>query len=112
MEKLLPRLEFLSTRSHAVPLQYLTGFQDLRTLNFSGYSRSSPKETLEILRSLQKLENICIQEHDYDEASREEHFHLETRAASIQSLTPDVLQNMYPLRSFGVCSITKFLQSI
>jgi hypothetical protein len=51
-----PQLEYLAPFTGLISLSYLHGFQNLRTLAFSGYLTSPVDETLAILQNLENLE--------------------------------------------------------
>jgi hypothetical protein len=82
--------------SNLLTLSFLAHFQDLRLLRFSGYSKSSPEETLSILKSLSNLETIMI--YRYPETHPGGNA-VDPSVHSHLSFAPKVLENMQPLKS-------------
>jgi hypothetical protein len=80
--------------SNLLPLSFLAHFQDLRLLRFSGYSKSSPEETLSILKSLKNLETIILYRETYPRDRP-----IDASVHSHLAFAPEVLENMQPLRS-------------
>jgi hypothetical protein len=94
--------------SNLLPLSFLAHFQDLRLLRFSGYSKSSPEETLSILKSLNNLETIII--YRYPETYPQDNT-IRTSVHSHLSFAPEVLENMQPLKSIHFSHMTSRIPS-
>jgi hypothetical protein len=95
--------------SNLLPLSFLAHFQDLRLLRFSGYSKSSPEETLSILKSLNNLETIII--YRYPETYPKDNTIDTSSVHSYLSFAPEVLENMQPLKSTHFSHMTSRIPS-
>jgi hypothetical protein len=99
-----PKMQDFTVFSNLLPLEYMRNFHGLRLLRFSGYSRSSPQEILEIFRSLPYLETIII--YRYPEFYDTTHAIARSALADSLCLTPEVLANMNPLKRFEILHMT------
>jgi hypothetical protein len=88
---------------------FLAHFEDLRLLRFSGYSKSSPEETLSTLKSLNKLETIII--YRYPEMYPKQNGIDISSLHSYLSFTPEVLENLQPLKSIHFSHMTSRISS-
>jgi hypothetical protein len=104
-----PRVQEFTVFSALVFLDYLGHFQELQLLRFSGYSKSSPEETLKILRSLKKLDRIII--YRYPEKDDIDNNIITSRLPQCLSLTPDVIAQLNPLKHFQVSHMSSLLPS-
>jgi hypothetical protein len=95
--------------SDLLPLSFLAHFEDLRLLRFSGYSKSSPKETLSILKSLNNLETIII--YRYPDVYPKDNAIDISSLHSYLSFAPEVLENLQPLKSIHFCHMTSRIPS-
>jgi hypothetical protein len=95
--------------SNLLPLSFLAHFQDLRLLRFSGYSKSSPEETLSILKSLNNLEAIII--YRYPEMYPKDNTIDTSSVHSYISFAPEVLENLQPLKSIHFSHMTSRIPS-
>lgn len=99
--RLCPRLCRLSFDTDQQSLVCVAGLRNLQSLRLTGYSQhNTPAETLEILLGLPQLTELeidntpkrpfCLSQNDY----HGERPH--------QSISPDVLRNLRPLKSFSI----------
>ncbi|KAI9721077.1 MAG: hypothetical protein M1812_002558 [Candelaria pacifica] len=103
------QLKNLSFFMDQLPLTFLTSLRSLRSLRFTGFSTSTPVETVAVLRSLPLLREIELfgpppqlefqQRVGYAGPKR------------VQSVTPDVLLRIQPLTSFKICEIRNEMSS-
>lgn len=106
----MPLLEDLSVFSGITSLSYLRGLQNLKHLKFSGYSYATPEETLSILNSLPKFESLTL--HRWMEADDANEGMYTEKLYQYQSITPTVIQNLKPLKSFSVTHFGQNNQSV
>lgn len=93
--------------SELVSLDYLGHFQDLRSLRFSGYSKSSQEETLNILQSLKKLDTLII--YRYPESYDADNNIVTLKLPDYLSITPEVVASMNPLKHIQISHMSSFL---
>ena len=96
-------LESLHLGIDKMPLTFLPSLTNLKMLHFSGYSVASPEETLQTLKSLPRLEELRI-----TGPPRNHTFHQRSGFRGqliVQSLTPDVLERMQPLKRVSIHEI-------
>ncbi|KAL9115719.1 MAG: hypothetical protein Q9227_000087 [Pyrenula ochraceoflavens] len=91
------------------PLTFLRSMPQLRLLRFSGYSLSSPEETLEVLRSCPKLREMSI--YRYPEFYDKEHNTVTSDLERHVSFTPSVLAGMHPLTVFQISHMSSQVSS-
>ncbi|KAI9751252.1 MAG: Pre-mRNA-splicing factor slt11 [Chaenotheca gracillima] len=92
-----PNLRRLAFHVHKVSLNSLAGLKSLRSFRFTGFSTSTPQETLKVLSSLghlEELEIVGIPHRINAEPSGQ---------ALVRSFTPEVLRGLRPLKSFKIC---------
>jgi hypothetical protein len=104
-----PKMQEFTGFSNLLPLDYLRNFHDLRLLRFSGYSKSSPKETLDILRSFKYLDSIII--YRYPEYYDKDHAIITSNLPQYLSLTPEVLSKVKALKRFEISHMTSRVTS-
>jgi hypothetical protein len=90
--------------SNLLPLSYLRNFHDIRLLRFSGYSKSTPQETSDILRSLKHLDTIII--YRYPEYYDRDQAIITSELPRYLSFTPDVLERVQVLKRFEISHMT------
>ncbi|KAG4427895.1 hypothetical protein IFR05_016620 [Cadophora sp. M221] len=102
-------LQELTVLTSLLSLEYMRNFHDLRTLRFTGYSTSTPQETLEILRSLKNLDTVIVYRFPghYDRDCSI----ITSELPIYLSLTPDVIESLNPLTTFQVQHITSAVPS-
>lgn len=83
---------------HTVHLIFVVQFQHLRTLQFSGYSRSSPEETLKVLRSLRNLEALVLS--TVPNPNRDKV--VPPKQTIYFSIDESVIEGMWPLKSLTI----------
>ncbi|KAI9851265.1 MAG: hypothetical protein M1838_004099 [Thelocarpon superellum] len=98
-----PRLQRLSCQLDHVALDFLTSFPDLRSLRFSGFSATPPRETLQILSSLRRLDELEL-------IGPPPGLFFQQRAGYTgpfigQSLAPGVMRGLRPLRILTICDV-------
>lgn len=107
--KSTPFLQNLWSFTHLTHLDYLTHLRNLRSLTWTGYSLSSPQDTLRILGDLPYLDSMSLFRHpevhdkDYDIVTAELYRY--------QSFTADVLRGMRPLKSFEITHLSSTVNS-
>ena len=99
-----PKIQEFTSFSNLLPLDYLQDFHDLRLLRFSGYSRSTPTETLDILRASKYLDSIIV--YRYLEYNDKDHAIVTAKLPQYLSFTPDVLSKVRPLKRFEISHMT------
>jgi hypothetical protein len=104
-----PNMRELSLFTGLLPLDFLPRFTKLRLLRFTGYSTSSPEETLGILRSLKSLDKLYIWRHRADGDAC--HGIVTAELPKYISLTSDVIRNMNPLRAFHIVHMDPYVPS-
>lgn len=93
-----PEIRDFTFSIYTVHLKFLEQFQHLRSFQFSGYSRSSPEETLQVLRNLRNLEALTLS--TVPDPSRDGN---RTHKQNIFfSINEHVIQGMWPLKSLSV----------
>jgi hypothetical protein len=92
-----------------LPLSHLKRFRGLQRLHFSGYSKTSSAETLDILQSLTHLESIIIEQFIYMPRRSLPHSP-NFGAHNFQDLviTPDIVAQMNPLKDVTITSHSDF----
>lgn len=105
-----PVLLKLEVNSDLFHVSVLGGFQNLQTLSWSGLSLSTPQETLNTLKSLPHLHTMKLLRwsgiHDHQTYSKPaDELH------NFVSFTPEVLQNLKPLRQFHIEHMTPYPES-
>ncbi|OCK92864.1 uncharacterized protein K441DRAFT_697583 [Cenococcum geophilum 1.58] len=95
-----PAIRNFSCFSPLVSMDFLRHFRDLRMLRFTGYSKSTPEELLQILRSLKSLDAISI--YRYPEFDDREKGIVTADLPKHLSLTAEVIASMKPLRSLQI----------
>ncbi|KAI9790862.1 MAG: hypothetical protein M1833_001745 [Piccolia ochrophora] len=102
-------LRSLSFLGYQGPLSFLRNFHELQQLRFSGYSTSSPEETLDILRSLSRLESLIICRYpviyDADHGIKTSEF------GNYLSLTAGVIEKLRPLKLFQIMHMSDIVPS-
>ncbi len=97
------QLRSLSFFMDELPLTFLTSLKTLQSLRFTGFSTSTPVETLAVLRSLPQLKEIELfgppPQIDFQQRIGY------AGARRLQSVTPDVLLRLQPLKSFTICEV-------
>ena len=105
-----PKLESLTLVTDLIGLECLESFRNLGFLAWSGYSLSSPQETLQILNSLPYLHTIRLER--FDEQLDREHYSVYTyQLRQYISFTGAVLRALKPLRSFQISHTTTRIRS-
>lgn len=99
-----PKMHEFTVFSNLLPLEYLRNFHDLRLLRFSGYSKSTPEETLDILRSFMYLDSIII--YRYPEYYDRDHAIVTSKLPQYLSFTAGVLSKVQPLKRFEISHMT------
>ncbi|KAF2093600.1 hypothetical protein NA57DRAFT_61308 [Rhizodiscina lignyota] len=101
----VPGLRKLSIYSTPMPLTYLEGFAKLEHLTFTGFSESTPSETLQILNALPCLTSIELRwdQAAYDRSQKPRWI------GDKFSFTPDVLKGLKPLTSFGISCYEEYI---
>ncbi|KAI9795618.1 MAG: hypothetical protein M1833_006939 [Piccolia ochrophora] len=89
--------------SDQVSLEFLGSLRNLRTLRFTGFSTSTPKGSLKILRKLTRLEGLEL--FGPPPALGFQHRPGFKGTKVVQSITPEVIQGMRPLRLFTICEV-------
>ena len=96
-----PKLQSLSIKTDIIPTNCLQGFNSLTALCWSGYSSSTPQETLSILNSLPSLHTIRLER--WPESDDQRRFSVPTaQLYKYVSFTSDVLQGLKPLKRFKI----------
>lgn len=94
-----PKLKTLGWITLATNLEFLAGFPDLRLLHFTGYSQATPIRLLEILRKLQSLKSVIIE----DSSSSQSLFRSSKTVFGVDkyyaSITPEVIQGLKGLEN-------------
>ncbi|OCK73301.1 hypothetical protein K432DRAFT_430660 [Lepidopterella palustris CBS 459.81] len=91
-------LQFDNCRCQAlVSLDFLKGLGNLRSLSFSGYSKSTPEETLELLRCLEHFEELKI----FPGGSKSSI----PKNTDMVSITPHVIRHLRPLKSLDIAVV-------
>ncbi|KAH8674469.1 hypothetical protein BGZ60DRAFT_404087 [Tricladium varicosporioides] len=93
-----PKVEEFTVMSRHTSLQYLKNFPNLRRLHFSGYSRSTPEETLEIMKGFNRLEELVL--YRYPHNNDDDQLNDNSNPRSYVSLHAEVLAGMNPLKVF------------
>lgn len=105
-----PKLESLSLSADLIRLTCLHDFQNLRSLNWSGYSLSTPQETLSTLNSLPCLHTVRFER--FPEIYDQEYYSVPT--AELQkhfSFTTDVLRDLKRLKCIRISHMTSRVPS-
>ncbi|KAF4621575.1 hypothetical protein G7Y89_g14513 [Cudoniella acicularis] len=100
-------VEEFTIMSRHVSLSYLRNFKRLRRLHFDGCSRSSPNETREIFKTLNRLEEVVLYRYPHN-YSREQ---LLVGEGEYVSVTPEVLSSLYPLKGMRIWHLASDTQS-
>jgi len=95
--------------SSLLPLGPLRNMHNLRLLRFSGYSASSPEETLDIFCSLKYIDTLIL--FRYPEFYDKDHAIETSELPSHISVTPKVVEKMNPLKSFKISHMTSRVPS-
>jgi len=95
-----PFLHQLTFVANLVPLGFLSNFRSLRSLRWTGYSLSTPAETLEILNGMGALEEMSL--YRYSDNYKNEYYVTTALLEDHISLTPEVLSQLRPLKSFEI----------
>jgi hypothetical protein len=90
----------LAFHSDDSSLNFIKTLPDLRSLSFTGYSTSTPMETLNILSRLRRLTSIELIQPVIPTGL--EGLELDSSLLSIQSLTRDVIKGLRGLKSFTI----------
>lgn len=93
-----PKVEEFTVMSRHTSLQYLKNFPRLRRFHFSGYSRSTAEETLEIMKDLTRLEELVL--YRYPHNNDDDQLNDGSNPKSYVSLQAEVLAGMNPLKVF------------
>ncbi|KAG0646342.1 hypothetical protein D0Z07_8423 [Hyphodiscus hymeniophilus] len=104
-----PKMQAFTVFSNLLPLAYLRNFDDLRLLRFSGYSKATPDEILDILQSLKHLDSIIICR--YPEYYDKDYGIATSGLSQYLSLTPAVLSKVSPLKRFEISHMTSRVPS-
>ncbi len=110
ISKSCPKIEFISLVTDLMRVEPLQWFRNLVELTWSGYSLSTPQETLSILNSLPRLNSIAIQRWPiyYDSDT----YSVPTgQLYKYYSFTSDVLQGLRPLKSLCISHPTSDVPS-
>jgi hypothetical protein len=95
------KLRSLAFHSDEASLDFLKALPDLRKLSFTGYSKSTPMETLNILSRLRHLTSIELVQLAAPKVVGGLDFDLSLIES--QSLTRDVIKGLRGLKSFAIC---------
>ncbi|KAI9681545.1 MAG: hypothetical protein M1817_002830 [Caeruleum heppii] len=98
-----PRLQSLAFYVDQVSLEVVSSLRQLRRLRFTGYSTCSPQQTCKVLQSLPQLEQLELFGPPPDLPFQQRAGY--TGQYVGQSVTPDVVRRLRPLKSFTVCEI-------
>ena len=90
-----PHIKTLSTRLQIAHMSCLEAFRNLTALTWSGYSLSTPDETLLTLNTLPLLSKMSITGPLIDYQHQDSHC----------GFTPRVLRQMRPLKDFSICHL-------
>ena len=96
--KYIFNLKELDLTTNIITLQCLDGFRSLTSLSWSGYSWSSPQETLSVLDSLPSLDTVHLRSSESGRGVGRRGPPRERQC----SFTPDVLRGLRPLKAFGI----------
>ena len=110
MAAIFTHLQELTVFSNLLSLEYIRKFRDLRTLRFTGYSRSTPAETADILCSLKNLDSVII--FRYPDHYDKDNSILTAALPAYDSLTPAVIEKLNPLKTFQIQHMTSNVSSL
>ncbi len=96
-------LRSLSFYVHQVPLDFLPALRSLQSLRFTGFSTSTPKDTLTYLRKLPALEEMELFGPPPGLAFHQRRGYIGPK--TVQSLSADVVRGLTPLKSFTICEM-------
>ena len=86
-----------------IPLEFLSSLHNLQSLRFTGFSTSSPMDTLKALQKLAKLEEVSLFGPPPGISFQQRRGY--TGPKTIQSMTAEVVRALSPLKSFTICEI-------
>lgn len=105
-----PKLESLSLITDLIHLTCLQDFQNLRSLKWSGYSLSTPQETLSTLNALPSLHTVRLER--FPEIYDHEHHSVPTaELRKYFSFTTDVLRDLKLLKCINISHLTSRVPS-
>ena len=105
----MPNMRSFTFFPSLISLRFLGGFTELRELRFTGYSTSTPEDTLIILRSLKRLHTLIV--YRYPEFYDGDSSIVTAELPKYLSLTPDVISGLNPLRELVVYHMTSKIPS-
>jgi hypothetical protein len=94
------QLRTLAFHSDEISLDFLKALPNLRGLSFTGYSKSTPMETLNILSHLRHLTSIKLVQ--LVTPTVVDNLNLDLSLSNFQSLTRDVIKGLRGLKSFTI----------
>ncbi len=101
--KQFPGLKSLTFYVDQIPLDFLGSFRSLQSLRFTGFSTSSPKDTIKALQKLSKLDELELFGPPPALAFLQRTGYEGVRAT--QSMTAEVIKHLNPLRACTICEI-------
>ena len=104
IQKSYTQLQSLELSVENTSLQFLSSLENLRMLNFSGFSASQPDEMLSIMNQFRCLEELRIVGPPQG-LRRRQRYGYQHRFV-VQSLTDAVLHGMRPLKGLAICEVS------
>lgn len=93
-----PKVETLSMVTDLIQVECLLGFRNLVSFSWSGYSLSTPQETLFTLNTLPSLHTLRLER--WPETYEPQYMSMDPQENL--SFTSEVLQNLRPLKHFAI----------
>lgn len=108
--KQLAGLRSLTFYVDQVPLEFLSSLQALQSLRFTGFSLSSPADTMKALEKLTKLEEVNLFGPPPGLSFQQRRGYVGPK--TMHSMTADVVRGLAPLKSFTICEIRDPLSEV
>jgi len=102
VEKNRPMLQSLYVSMETVSLKCLSGLKNLRSLHLAGFSLTSPEATSQLLGEMKCLQELIVVGPPEGLRWRQS---LGYDLRLVQSITPNVIRKMNPLRSVTLCEL-------